>query len=160
MVWFKRFDNDDLTTKHCYFGYTRSSDVDDIKILIKMTRLQNIVLFILMFSSLLIFIKKFDLINIEDLEHMMLCNEVIMIKLLNLPKAESLGSPLQLHIFSKTFSILSCTFFTPRVFFGLYTYVQQHKWVTEAWYYILHSIVTYEYVTTYVHAYVLRKFMI
>ena len=88
-----------------------------------------------MFYTLLIFIKKFYLINIKDLEHMMLCSEVIMIKLLNLSKAEGLGSPLQLYIFSKAFLILACTFFYTRVFFGLHTYVQQHKYVTEAWYY-------------------------
>ena len=38
----KTFDHHDLTAKHYYFGCSRSPDVDGIKILIKMTRPQNI----------------------------------------------------------------------------------------------------------------------
>ena len=40
--WFKSFSHDDLTTKHCYFRWSRPPDVDGIKSLIKMTRLQSI----------------------------------------------------------------------------------------------------------------------
>ena len=36
------FGHDELTAKHCYFRCSRPPDVDGIKILIKMTRLQNI----------------------------------------------------------------------------------------------------------------------
>ena len=36
------FGHDELTAKHCYFRCSRPPDVDGIKILIKMTRPQNI----------------------------------------------------------------------------------------------------------------------
>ena len=35
------FEHDDLTAEHCYFGCSRSPEVNGIKFLIKMTRLQN-----------------------------------------------------------------------------------------------------------------------
>ena len=59
---FKSFGHDDLTAKHCYFRCSKPSDVDGIN---KDTRLQNSVLFILMFYGLVIFIKNFDPINIR-----------------------------------------------------------------------------------------------
>ena len=36
------FGHDELTAKHCYFRCSRPPDVDGIKFLIKMTRLQNV----------------------------------------------------------------------------------------------------------------------
>ena len=36
------FGHDEFTAKHCYFRCSRPPDVDGIKILIKMTRPQNI----------------------------------------------------------------------------------------------------------------------
>ena len=54
---YKSFDHDDHTVKHCYLGSSMPLDVDGIKILIKMTRPQNIKIEITMFcSSLVIFI--------------------------------------------------------------------------------------------------------
>ena len=46
------------------------SDVDAVKILIKMTRLENIVFFILMFCDLVTFLKNFDLSTSGGLEHL------------------------------------------------------------------------------------------
>ena len=40
------FGHDELTAKHCYFRYSMPPDVDGIKILIKMTRPQNTVLYL------------------------------------------------------------------------------------------------------------------
>ena len=38
---FESFGHNEFTAKHCYFGCSRPPDVDGIKILIKMIRLQN-----------------------------------------------------------------------------------------------------------------------
>ena len=62
---FKSFGHDDLTTKHCYSRCSRPLLMLMVsKFLIKMTRPQNIVLFTLMFCSLVIFIN-FDPTNIR-----------------------------------------------------------------------------------------------
>ena len=39
---YKSFGHDDGTVKHCYLGCSKPLDVDGIKILIKVTRPQNI----------------------------------------------------------------------------------------------------------------------
>ena len=43
---FESFCHDELTAKHCYFKCSRPPDVDEIKFLIKMTRLQNTVFYL------------------------------------------------------------------------------------------------------------------
>ena len=48
---YKCFGDDDLTAKHCYFRCLRPSDVDGIKILIKMTWPQNIKIHRTMFAA-------------------------------------------------------------------------------------------------------------
>ena len=49
---FQTFGHDELTTKHCDFRSSRPPDVDGIKILIKMTRPQNIKISFLLPSNL------------------------------------------------------------------------------------------------------------
>ena len=58
------FGHDKLTAKHCYFRCKRPPYVDEIKILIKMTRPLNIKIKTV-FCSQIIFIKNFDPINIR-----------------------------------------------------------------------------------------------
>ena len=62
---FESFGHDDLTPKHCNLRCSRPPDVDGIKFFYKDDQATNIVLFILMFCSLVIFIKNFDRINIR-----------------------------------------------------------------------------------------------
>ena len=67
----KIFDHYDLTAEHCYFRCSKSPDGDGIKILDKDYQATKHCSFILMFCSLVIFIKSFDPINISgDPEHL------------------------------------------------------------------------------------------
>ena len=62
---FESFGHDELTAKYYYFRCSRPPDVDGIKIFDKDDQAANTVFFILMFCSLVIFIKNFDPINIR-----------------------------------------------------------------------------------------------
>ena len=59
------FGHDELTAKHCYFRCSRPPDVDGIKIFDKDEQATKHHSVILMFCSLVIFIKNFDPINIR-----------------------------------------------------------------------------------------------
>ena len=62
---FDRFESDELTAKHRYFRCSRPPDVDGIKISDKDDQATKHCSFMLMFCSLVIFIKNFDSINIS-----------------------------------------------------------------------------------------------
>ena len=65
---FESFGHDELTAKHCYFRCSRPPDVDGIKIFDKDDQAAiKTLFFILMFCSLVIFIKNFNPINIRRL---------------------------------------------------------------------------------------------
>ena len=57
----KFFDHNDPIAKHCYFGCSRSPDIDGMKIFDKDDQAAKHFSFILMFCGLIIFIKNFQL---------------------------------------------------------------------------------------------------
>ena len=61
---FESFGHDELTVKHCYFGYSRPPDVDGIKIFDEVDQAPKHCSF-LMLWGLVIFIKNFNPINIR-----------------------------------------------------------------------------------------------
>ena len=62
---FESFGHDELTAKHCHFRCSRPPDVDVIKSFDKNDQVTKYCFYILMFWSLVIFIKNFDPINIR-----------------------------------------------------------------------------------------------
>ena len=114
----KNFDYHDLIAKHCYFGCSRSPDVDGIKIF-EITRPQNIN--VLQPGYLY---QKFW--SHQHQENLSIWNNNVLQwghDDLILSKAGGLGRPFWFHIlFNKAFYVaLGCSFFTPGVFwFRLY----------------------------------------
>ena len=99
-----------------------------------MTKPQNMVLFLLMFCSLVIFIKNVNPINIRRPwapEITMFCSEVIMTKTFKLIKTRRPWPSIWFHIFfSKAYFSSWPLFFTPGVF--LYSYCAnrlEKKWL-------------------------------
>ena len=62
---FESFGHDELTAKHCHFRCSRPPDVDVIKSFDKNDQATKYYFYILIFWSLVIFIKNFDSINIR-----------------------------------------------------------------------------------------------
>ena len=106
---FGRFDHHDLTAKHCYFRCSKSPDVDGIKLFNKDCQATKHCSFILLFCSLVVFIKilvafikNFDPINIRrswapKYLITMFCSEVIMFN----QKQEALATHLISNFFQQ-----------------------------------------------------------
>ena len=90
------------------------------KFLLKITRLQNIVPFILMFCGLVIFIKNFDPIDTKRPwapKITTFCSEVILTKTFMPIKSRRPWLPILFHIFfNKAILVLGCSLLIPGVF--------------------------------------------
>ena len=123
----KYFDHHDLTAKRCYFGCSRSPDVDGIKLFDKDDQAAKHCSFILMFCGLVIFIKYFDTINIRRPlapEITMFCSEVMMIKkIFNPIKSRRPWLPISItYLFQQGLLALGRSVFIPGVFWFRFRY--------------------------------------
>ena len=112
------FDHHDFTAKHCYFGCSKSSDVNGIKILIKMTRPQNIVLSFYVLRPGRLYQKFW---SHQHQETSSIRNNNVLQwghdDQTKLSKAGGLGCPFRFHTFStRPFSSWPFLFYTYRVF--------------------------------------------
>ena len=103
LIGMKVFGHDELTAKHYYFGCSRPPDIDGIEIFHKDNQAIKHCSFIVMFCSLVIFIKHCDPINIRRpwaTEVTMFCSEFIMTKTFKPIKTRRLGHPFDFTSFS------------------------------------------------------------